>query len=84
MIATKVGALPEQVEDHRTGLLVEPQNPRELADAMMKILENPSWAQSMGAAGYRKNKTDMSWESVAHTVYSVYEEMLGLDFEAAG
>ncbi|MGC8906044.1 MAG: glycosyltransferase family 4 protein [Desulfomonilaceae bacterium] len=84
VIATKVGALPEQVEDHRTGLLVEPQNPRELADAMMKILENPSWAQSMGAAGYRKNKTDMSWESVAHTVYSVYEEIVGLDFEAAG
>ena len=82
VIATKVGALPEQVEDHRTGLLVEAQNPRELADAMMKVLQDPAWAQSMGAAGYLKNKTDMSWEGVAHTVYSVYKEILGLDFEA--
>ncbi len=83
VIATKVGALPEQVEDHRTGLLVEPGQPRKLADAMMKILKDPSWARSMGAAGCLKNKTDMSWENVAHTVYSVYEEILGLDFDSA-
>jgi len=81
VITTTVGALPEQVEDHQTGLLVEPEKPVELADAMMKILKDPVWASSMGAAGYLKSRTDMSWDRVSNTVYSVYKEILGLDFE---
>ena len=70
VITTKVGALPEQVEHQRTGLLVEPLQPRELANAMIKILENPSWARAMGTAGYLKSHTDMSWDRVADIVYS--------------
>ncbi len=83
IITTKVGALPEQVEDEKTGLLVEPHQPNELANAMIKILEDPEWARSLGAAGYLKSHTDMSWDKVATTVYSVYKELVGLDFESA-
>ena len=72
VVATNVGALPEQVEDGITGLLVPPAQPAKLAEALMKIVDNPALAQLMGAAGYRKSHSDMAWESIADKVYATY------------
>ena len=41
VIGTRVGGIPDIVEDGRTGLLVEPQNAAMLADAMAFVLDNP-------------------------------------------
>lgn len=73
VVATNVGALPEQVEDGVTGLLVPPAQPGKLAEALMKIVDDPALAQRMGAAGYRKSHTDMAWDSIAEQVYATYE-----------
>ncbi|MBU4376511.1 MAG: glycosyltransferase [Candidatus Omnitrophica bacterium] len=40
IIATKVGSLPEIVEDGKTGYLVEPENPEELADKVIKYFKS--------------------------------------------
>ena len=76
VVATDVGALPEQVEDGVTGLLVPPNEPERLAKAITTILNNPELAAVMGSAGYRKSHTDMSWDSIADTVCSAYEQVL--------
>lgn len=76
VVATSVGALPEQVDDGVTGLLTPPNQPEKLAEALNKIINNPELAKSMGAAGYRKSHTDMAWDSIADTVYSTYESVL--------
>ncbi|MCF6271310.1 MAG: glycosyltransferase [Melioribacteraceae bacterium] len=39
MISTNVGGLPEVIEDGRTGYLVEKENPRQLADAILKYYD---------------------------------------------
>ncbi len=75
VVATNVGALPEQVEDGVTGLLVPPSSPDRLAEAMVKIVDDPVLAQLMGEAGYRKSHTDMAWDSIAEQVYSTYESV---------
>jgi glycosyltransferase involved in cell wall biosynthesis len=76
VVATDVGALPEQVEDGVTGLLVPPNEPERLAKAITTILNNPELAAVMGSAGFRKSHTDMSWDSIADTVCSAYEQVL--------
>lgn len=76
VVATNVGALPEQVEDGVTGLLVPPNQPDKLAEALIKILDNPDMAAAMGIAGYRKSHTDMSWDSIANKVYSAYQSVM--------
>ena len=40
IIATRVGALPEIIENGENGILVEPKNPQQLAEAIKYLIEN--------------------------------------------
>ena len=48
VVATRVGAIPEIVRDGETGVLVAPQNPPELAAAILSLLNQPSRCRGMG------------------------------------
>lgn len=49
LVATAAGAIPELVEDGRTGLLCRPGDPESLADAIGRLLDAPEWAARLGA-----------------------------------
>ncbi len=76
VVTTDVGGLPEQVEDGVTGSLVPRREPRLLAEAITRILNNPALARSMGEAGYAKSHTELSWSNVARIACSAYRELL--------
>ena len=46
-MATKVGAIPEIVEHGKTGILVNPNNEKELADAIILVLTNKNLRQRL-------------------------------------
>ncbi|MFB2969038.1 glycosyltransferase family 4 protein [Aerosakkonema sp. BLCC-F183] len=50
VVATNVGAIPEQVEDGVTGLLVPPNNPSAIAQAVSSLANNPDRLVAMGIA----------------------------------
>lgn len=54
VVACRAAAVPEVVEDRRTGLLVNPRAPEELAMAMETLLRNPGLTADMGEAGRRR------------------------------
>jgi glycosyltransferase involved in cell wall biosynthesis len=51
VVACRAAAVPELVEDRRTGLLVNPRSPEELAMALETLLTNPGLRADLGAAG---------------------------------
>lgn len=51
VIGSRVGGIPEAVDEGRTGLLVSPDDPGELARALMFLAEDEERARQMGAAG---------------------------------
>ncbi|NLF00023.1 MAG: glycosyltransferase family 4 protein, partial [Anaerolineales bacterium] len=51
VIVTRTGALPEYVEEDRTGRIVEPDHPAGLARCMEDMLSNPDELRRMGTAG---------------------------------
>ncbi|WP_158579858.1 glycosyltransferase family 4 protein [Geodermatophilus marinus] len=51
VVATRVGGLPEVIRAGETGLLVDPDAPRALADAIIDLLGDPEAAAAMGRAG---------------------------------
>ena len=58
MVGTRAGAIPEIIEDGRTGLLVRPQSPVELADAIVSLLKDPAQRTELGDAGRLRWKRD--------------------------
>ncbi len=51
VVGTRVGGIPELIEHGRTGILVDPGDPRGLADALASLLTNADRARAMGLAG---------------------------------
>jgi glycosyltransferase involved in cell wall biosynthesis len=51
VVATAVGGVADVVEHERTGLLVPPQNPEALAEALVRLAADPGERSRMGAAG---------------------------------
>ncbi|MDQ2676135.1 MAG: glycosyltransferase, partial [Actinomycetota bacterium] len=53
IVATRVGATDELVRDGVTGILVPPEDPRALADAIARLLEDPDLREAYGKAARR-------------------------------
>jgi glycosyltransferase involved in cell wall biosynthesis len=71
VIATEVGGLPEIVTHHRTGLLVPPHSPEELAAAMARLLD-PSLRVAMGEAGRNWVESHASLQVWLESILDVY------------
>jgi glycogen synthase len=76
VVASAVGGILEVVEDGKTGLLVPPARPDELAAALRTLLENPERARAMGQAGRKRVEDRFSWASVAARTQEVYGEAI--------
>ena len=76
VIATSVGALPEIVENGKTGYIIPPQNVKVLAEKIIELLKNERLRLKMGERGYEKLKNDMSWKNVAEAILKVYKKLM--------
>jgi glycosyltransferase involved in cell wall biosynthesis len=77
VVATRVGGLPGLVEDESTGLLVPPDDVQALAQAIMRLLETPGLAASMGARGRVRALAEFSLERMSERVDTFYCRALG-------
>jgi len=76
VVASRVGGIPEVVDDGVTGLLVPPDDPAALADALNLLLCDPGRAEAMGRAGRERAVTEFSWETVAAQTVTLYESLI--------
>jgi len=63
----------EFIEEQKAGILVEPENPEELAEAIIKLLKDEKLREEMGRNGREYAVKNHSWESVAKKVAEVCE-----------
>lgn len=77
VIASRVGGIPEVLEDGNTGILVEPGNPEALASALLALIENPETRARFGQAGRSFVMERYSWDSCVDRVLDIYEMLLG-------
>jgi glycogen synthase len=76
VVASAVGGILEVVEDGRTGLLVPPARPDDLAAAIRRVLDDRDLARALGEAGRRRVEERFSWSSVAAQTERVYAEAI--------
>jgi glycosyltransferase involved in cell wall biosynthesis len=79
VVGTKVGGMLETVLDGETGLLVEPERPDLLADAVMSLLEDPNLARRMGTRGRARAVQHFSWRARSDRLLAAYRKVLSQD-----
>ncbi len=75
VVATRVGGLPDIVEDRRTGILVEPRNPKALSEAICEVLRNPVRAWDMGRAARMFVEKKYSSAQMFRLTYGLYQRV---------
>jgi glycosyltransferase involved in cell wall biosynthesis len=76
VIGTRVGGIPDVVADGQTGLLVPPDDPLALAEALARLLHDPALAARLAAAGYEHVRQHFSGQVVAWRMAAVYRQVL--------
>jgi starch synthase len=75
VVASRVGGIPEVVSDGVTGLLVPPEDPAALGEALNALLRDPARALMMGEAGRARAVGEFSWDTVAAQTAALYTEL---------
>jgi glycosyltransferase involved in cell wall biosynthesis len=74
VVATRVGGIPEMVQDGVTGLLVPPHDPDALATAIVRLLVDHPAADMMARAGYDLAHERFCLEGMVASVSRLYDE----------
>jgi glycosyltransferase involved in cell wall biosynthesis len=73
VIATIVGGIPEIITDMKSGILVQPKNPKELAHAISFMIEHPEERRAYSSALHEKVLKDFSLEEMIAKTENVYK-----------
>lgn len=76
VVATRVGGIPEAIEDGRSGLLVPPGDAVALADALQRILTNAELAESVAVGGRAVVDAGFLAKDVVARYAAWYDELL--------
>jgi glycosyltransferase involved in cell wall biosynthesis len=73
--ATNGGSIPEVIINGKTGIIVPIRNPKALAEAIVKLLEDQKLAKKMGKNGVEYTKK-FTWENSVNQHLEVYEKII--------
>jgi glycosyltransferase involved in cell wall biosynthesis len=76
VVASRLGGPIELVQDGETGLLVSPNDPAALAEALITLLKDPSRMLAMGEAGYAQAREKFDAATNAQKTFAVYDEII--------
>jgi len=76
VVATRVGGIPDIVQNHETGYLVPPKQPQALASAILELIRDSKKAEQMGQCGQQFVKRRFSVDRLVSDTENLYEELL--------
>jgi glycosyltransferase involved in cell wall biosynthesis len=76
VVASQVLAIPEIVLHEETGLLVPPGDAASLAQALLRLMQNPALCHSLGMAGQRRVEQEFTVQRMVQQTVCLYDEIL--------
>lgn len=73
VIASKTGGIPEIIENGRNGLLVEPENSKKLAKALMDLIANSDKREKLSKAGTETARKKFTAKKMAEEYEKIYK-----------
>jgi len=74
VIGGRHGGVVEAIIDNETGILVEPNSPEEIAQAIIKLLSDEKLAKRMGENGRDRCLSQLNWKNIVKQTLSVIEK----------
>lgn len=71
VVGTRVGGIPDVIEDGRTGLLVPPRDPKAIADAVLRLFTEQGLAERL-AAGAAARLPRFDWDRIVEDYAGLY------------
>ena len=75
IVATRVGGVPDLIEDGVEGVLVEPRDPAALAAAVTAMLRDRSVAAELGAQARERRRAEFDIEVMVTRLEALYEDL---------
>ena len=76
VVATRVGSVPEMLGQGERGVLVELKNSIDLANGIIKLIENPNIRKEVSERGYEFCKNELGVDRMIDDTITTYEEAL--------
>jgi len=76
VVATNVGGIPELITNEVTGLLVPPNDPKKLLDAINQLLENKNKAKKLAEGGFDFVIKNLTWEVLLPKYLNFYKSLI--------
>jgi len=75
VVATRVGGVPDLIEDGEGGVLVEPRDPDALAQAIAGLLRDPERRAELGRRSQERRRREFDIETTVRRLEELYEEL---------
>lgn len=75
VVATRVGGIPDIIEDGTNGYLIDAMNPEQIAEALLKLLQNEELQKDISDKN-RETAEKYRWDTVAATLEGIYQDSL--------
>lgn len=76
VVASKFGGIRNTIRNGYNGLLVDPSNPREFADAMISLLSDEEKCRKIGQNAWKVIREEYSWEAIARRHLEFYNKYI--------
>jgi glycosyltransferase involved in cell wall biosynthesis len=76
VVASRIGGLPEIIEDGVTGWLVEPNAPEQMAEKIQYLINHPEAARKMGKAGRERVFKHFTVEKMVTEFEALFKEFV--------
>lgn len=76
VVAFKVDAMPEIIDDQLDGRLIKPYSMDDLVKSMLDVLEDPQFAKKLGDAARLKVASKFTWDQTASRLVQIYSGLL--------
>ncbi len=71
IIGTPVGGIPDFLTDGETGVFCQPRNPASVAQAVRRLLDDPSLCEKLAHAGPRFIRDGYAWQGIADRIHAM-------------
>jgi glycosyltransferase involved in cell wall biosynthesis len=76
VIGSDVGGIPELIKNNETGVIIPPENPSKLAQAVNELLSDNEKSEKLAANGNQFVKNNLTWDVVLPKYIQFYENLL--------